>query len=340
MFKSVLILSTRQDLHASRVEQVLRDMDIKTCFWNFEPFVHDCQLEFSVSDGNNLFYFDLDGNKLDMRTFQSVWYRRPGQLKSKTYFQPWIAEMLLVEARQALMGMLNGLECLWVNHPSRDSTALLKLFQLQVAKFAGLNVPETIVTNNPDSARNFYAKHDGRVIYKLVAEQSNFSLPAFEFPHGIPTLPLREIDLKHLDQVAHAPHLFQQRVAKKADVRVTAIGARLFATHIESQSGSGKLDWRNDYSVPMTAWTLPDDVSEKCLLVLKALGLNYGAFDFCLDEDDNYVFLEVNPAGQYLWVEERTNQPLTREMALLLAGRSEPLVNYDAAAFCARINRK
>ncbi|CAN5676072.1 ATP-grasp ribosomal peptide maturase [soil metagenome] len=338
MPKKILILSSNEDVHAKRVERCLEELGVGTQYWDFDPFVHDCNLDFSISDDLNRFQFEIENAFVDMMSFHSIWFRRPGALKSKSFFQPWIEQMMLVEARQALMGMLNSLPCLWVNYPAADSTATLKLFQLQVAKNVGLNLPETIVTNDPALAEEFFEKHAGEVVYKLVSEHSNFSLPSFEFPHGIPTLPLRENDLKHLEQVRHAPHLFQERVKKVSDVRVTVIGAKVFATHIESQQGTGKLDWRNDYSVPMTAWKLPDEVSEGCIQVLKALGLNYGAFDFCLDEEARYVFLEVNPAGQYLWVEQRTEQPLTMEMALLLAGKSAPLVDYKSAAFGGRTN--
>ncbi len=333
MTSKVLILSTSADVHATRVEQCLQELGVNVAYWNFDPFVHDCQLNFSISDANNQFEFNSGECTTDMTSFDAIWFRRPGRLKSKTFFQPWIEQMMLVEAKQALMGMLNALPCLWVNYPACDTNASLKLLQLQVAKNVGMSLPETIVTNDPSTARAFYEKHLGSVIYKLVTEHSNFSLPHFEFPHGIPTLPVRDADLKHLDQVRHGPHLFQERVNKQSDVRVTVIGAKVFATHIESQKGTGQLDWRNDYSVPMTAWTLPDQLAQQCLDMLKALGLNYGAFDFCLDKDGRYVFLEVNPAGQYLWVEVRTEQPLTKEMSLLLAGKSEPLVDYNAAAF-------
>jgi len=333
MSPNVLILSTREDVHATRVEQALLDIGAASRYWNFEPFVHDCALKFAISNSDNRFAFDAEDGAIDMRSFDSIWFRRPGALKSKRFFDPWIEQMMIVEARQGLMGMLNALPCLWVNNPACDSNAALKLLQLQVAKNVGMYLPETIVTNDPETAAAFYEKHKSNVVYKLITEQSNFSLPTFEFPHGIPTLPLRDVDIKHLDQVRHAPHLFQERVQKKSDIRVTVIGTKIFATKVESQQGAGKLDWRNDYSVPMTACTLPDHLSEQCLKLLKAFGLNYGAFDFCLDNDDRYVFLEVNPAGQYLWVEQRTEQPLTKEMALLLAGKADPLVSRSATVF-------
>ncbi|MBS1955902.1 MAG: hypothetical protein JST89_17085 [Cyanobacteria bacterium SZAS-4] len=329
----VLILSSPEDAHATKVAQHLTELNVQTVFWRYDPFVHDCQLNFAVGTDRREFKFNNGSAMIDMTSFDSIWHRRPGSLNVKQFFEPWIASMIEVEATHALRGMLYSLPRLWVNFPARDAVASLKLFQLEVAKNIGMAVPETIVTNEPESAKAFYEKMSGQVIYKLISEKSNFSLPHYEFPHGIPTLPVRDLDVSHFDQVRHAPHLFQERIQKKADIRVTVIGKKLFASHIESQAGKGKLDWRTDYGVPMKTWDLGDQLAEKCMQLLINLGLNYGAIDFCLDENEQHVFLEINSAGQYLWLEEPTKTDLSKEMALLLGGKSDPLVSYEHAAF-------
>lgn len=333
MVSKVLILSSREDVHAIKVAQHLDDQNVTAAFWKFDPFVHDCQLDFSLADGKRVFKFVQDGKSIDISSFTSIWFRRPGAVKAKQFFEPWVSTVVETEAHQALQGMLYSLPCLWVNYPARHKAASLKLFQLEVARNLGLSIPETIVTNEPEIAKSFYDKLNGQVIYKLVSEKSSFYLPHFEFPHGIPTLPVREMDLQHFQQVRHAPHLFQRAIQKQADIRVTVIGKQIFAFHIDSQTGTGKLDWRTDYKVPMRTWNLGDDLSQKCLDLLVKLGLNFGAIDFCLDENGEHVFLEINPAGQYLWLEEVTAVPLSKEMALLLSGQREPLVQYESAAF-------
>ncbi len=333
MIKKVLILSSPEDAHAAKVAHHLEGMGVHSAYWKFDPFAHDCQLNFLLADDQRRFCFNNGRETIEMCDFESIWFRRPGPLKVKEFFEPWIANMVQAEALQGLRGMLFSLPCLWVNFPARDTVAALKLFQLEVAKRIGFSVPETLVTNDPEAARAFYEKWQGRIIYKLISEKSNFSLPKYEFPHGIPTLPVREMDLTHFEQVRHAPHLFQERVQKQADIRVTVIGKKLFAFHIESQSGKGKLDWRIDYEVPMKCWELSDKLSEQCIRLLVDLGLNYGAIDFCLDKEGQYIFLEINPAGQYLWLENATQAPLSQEMAWLLAGKSEPLVSYEYAAY-------
>ncbi|MGH9553005.1 MAG: hypothetical protein ACRD3W_26740, partial [Terriglobales bacterium] len=160
---------------------------------------------------------------------------------------------------------------------------------------------------------------------KLLAEGSNFSVPSFETPRGIPTLPLREEDLTFIDQVEHSPHLFQRMIRKKYDLRITVVGHKVFSLRIDSQTGSGDLDWRNDYTVNMEPFALPADIESKCINLTRRLGLNYGAIDLILTDEGDYRFLEINCAGQYLWIELRTELQISREIALLLTGKCEPL---------------
>ncbi len=336
MLSNVLILSTREDNHALQVEQHLTKLGARTTFWRFEQLLNESKLTYQFDALNQSFEFSEQNGQIDFLGFDSIWFRRPGKIGAKQFFQPWISNIVEVESRHAILGMLYSLPCLWVNHPAKDITAGLKLFQLNLAKKLGLSMPETIITNEPEKARAFYDKHNGNIVYKLLTEVSNLSLPKYEFPHGIPTLPVRLSDLDHFGQVIHSPHLFQQRIKKQSDLRVTVIGQRIFGIKIDSQSGKGALDWRNDYSVPMSIWKVPDEVASKCLLLTQMLGLNFGAIDFCLDQDNEPVFLEINPAGQFLWIETRTELKLGLEMALLLGGKSAPLVSYEQAAFSVR----
>jgi glutathione synthase/RimK-type ligase-like ATP-grasp enzyme len=138
-------------------------------------------------------------------------------------------------------------------------------------------------------------------------------------------LPLRKADLEHLSQVRLAPHLFQRCIEKSCDLRVTIVGAKIFAIRIDSQAGRGKLDWRHDYSVEMVPCELPENLQVQCLDLMKRFGLNYGALDFILSATGEYVFLEINCAGQYLWIEQKTDLKISREVANLLTGKSAPL---------------
>jgi glutathione synthase/RimK-type ligase-like ATP-grasp enzyme len=98
--------------------------------------------------------------------------------------------------------------------------------------------------------------------------------------------------------------LLQEEIVRSADVRATFIGSQCFAAEI---TGNASLvDWRDsDMEVSYSACTLGVDVERMCLAMLDRLGLVYGAFDFVRTPEGELVFLEVNPTGEWAWLEER-----------------------------------
>jgi len=324
----VLILSTLEDIHAKSVNEHLINLGVEVDFFRFEELLQSCTSVFRFGAATNVCLIEGARKSIDLRAYSSIWYRRPGGIVALQQFpEPWIGKMVEQEARHAIDGMLLSLDCLWMNHPRKDFQCLQKLWQLQVAIQEGLSIPETVVTSDPQVAKEFFVSCNEQVIYKLIGGASNFSIPAYEQPRGIPTLPLRQADFEYLDQVRFAPHFFQKRIEKRVELRVTIVGQKVFTIEIDSQAGDGKVDWRNDYSVKMTPYDLPEEIETKCKTLMKRLGLNYGALDFCLTPDDQYIFLEINCAGQYMWIEQRTELPISAEIANLLAGKTEPLVH-------------
>jgi hypothetical protein len=318
----VLILSAPTDLHALTVGEHLDQLGVSYKIWRGEDLLKSCKLNFAIADEDVPTTITLaDGDAVELSELTSIWFRRPGSPRSVTMPEPWIERMMEQEAVSVMGGMLRSAPCLLVNHPGRDADCLFKIWQLEAAKRVGLSIPDTIVTNDPETAKEFVGRHDEKIIYKFIGETANRCFPASEMAIGIPTVKFRERDVNFLD-------LFQKCVEKNFEVRVTAIGKKLFAGKIESQSVSsvGKTDWRLDYSVPMEDYELPDEVADSCLNLLRTLGLNYGAIDFCVDHDGRHVFLECNCAGQFLWLEKRTTLPLSLELAKLLAGMGDPVV--------------
>lgn len=327
---AVLILSSPEDMHAVAVGEKLDQLSVKHYLFSFTQFPSVAGLSYTLSDGDSLGRIKTAENKeVDLRDLESIWYRRPGRVRSPSMPDSWVERMIETESTAAMGGFMRNSGCLMVNHPGKDSESLIKLWQLECARQAGLTIPDTIVTNEPAEALEFCNKRNGQVIYKLISEGTNFQFPAFEYPVGIPTMSLKEQDLEHFEQIKYAPHLFQAKVEKRHEVRATVVGECIFAARIDSQAGKAKTDWRLDYTVPMDACELPDDIAEKSLQLMRKLGLNYAAFDFIVDIDGKYVFLELNCAGQYLWLENRTGQPISMELARLLSGKSKPLVAPD-----------
>jgi glutathione synthase/RimK-type ligase-like ATP-grasp enzyme len=323
----VLILSSASDPHAAAVAKHLEEMGATHRIWHYSQLLHASAVSFSRAAGLSANRITVEEQEeIALSDLQSIWCRRPGGFKSPRMPETWIESMVEMECKNAVGGLIRSMDCLLVNHPGSDSESLFKLSQLNAAQKLGLSIPPTLVTTEPEKAREFYEQFDGNVIYKLIGENTNFLFPRFEFPAGIPTMALRETDSQYFEQVKLAPHLFQQRIEKIFEVRATVVGEEIFAVRIDSQKGQSKTDWRLDYSVPMTAITLPDQVSNHCLEMMRHFSLNYAAFDFCVGTEEQYIFLELNCAGQYLWLEDRANLPISRQLAKLLTGKAKPIV--------------
>ncbi len=322
---STLILASEKDIHAQSVAAQLGKLGIAPVFLHLGDLLQAGKLTYDSVSGR-LIIDKQDGRQIDFSSLRSVWNRRPGRIESPVMPEQWIETLIERECNTAINGIFRTLECLWVNHPAAQNEASIKVHQLKIASRSGLQVPESIITNDPEQAERFYEKHRQKVIYKLIDELSSGQFPATEVPRGMPTMKVRPADLSHFDQVRHSLHFFQRQVEKVADIRVTVVGEEIFAGRIESQQGTGKVDFRLDYSVPVLNWELPPDLAQDCLKLMRLLGLNYGALDFCLDEAGQHIFLEINPAGQFLWLEEALGQPISAALAQLLSGGRKPLV--------------
>ena len=182
--------------------------------------------------------------------------------------------------------------------------AARKVYQLKVASELGFRVPRTLVTNDPESAAAFVdAEGEAGTIYKA------FSATERAWRE---TRLLKPQERTQLSAVRFAPVIFQEHIRADIDLRITVIGEAMFSAEILS----GETDYHVDFRMTMHAATirphvLPDEVVKKLRAYMNALGLVYGAIDMRLTPDGEYVFLEINPAGQWLFIEERTGQPIT-----------------------------
>ncbi|MQS38471.1 ATP-grasp ribosomal peptide maturase [Streptomyces katsurahamanus] len=248
---------------------------------------------------------------LDLSSVRSVYWRRP-----TPYGDPRSAEssgqrFTVEQSRAGYTGVLLALPgVLHVNHPVRNRAADYKPVQLATAARLGLAVPETLITNSPVEARKFAAEHES-VIYKpvhgvhLAGEDGRNRTVWTGRVHS------SEID----DSIALCPHLFQSCVRKVADIRLAAVGDQVFATRIDTDGDH--LDWRQDQRLITCSPVpfVPPDICEAVRSYLDAFGLVFGAFDFALDSDGRWWFLECNPNGQWAFVDQPTTKAITTALA-------------------------
>ncbi|MGW0824077.1 ATP-grasp ribosomal peptide maturase [Streptomyces sp. NPDC002845] len=246
---------------------------------------------------------------------RSVYWRRPSPYGAPEGVEGQDARWCVDQARYGLGGLLAALPgAHYVNHPWRNRDAEYKPAQLAAAARSGLHVPPTLVTNDPERARRF-AREYGPVVYKPLRNTDY----ADHDGRGL-TVWVEEVEPHVLGTrtgagagVAQTMHLFQQRVNKTADIRLTAVGDRLLPVRID---GSPGLDWRRHYDdLTYTLIDTPPDVAKGVRTYLDAFGLAYGAFDFGLGPDGRWWWYECNPNGQYAWFPDPITSRITAAIA-------------------------
>lgn len=307
---TVLIVATEEDVHTRAVVEQLQARDGRVAVADLSRFPQqaDMSLHFTCCGQRDL-SLRVGEEPLDLAEVGSVWWRRPQQpLVDPAIHRETHRMFAANEVHEALSGLWHALDVFWINDPARDHVAHRKVGQLRVAHEVGLRIPDTLITNNPDRARAFIdARGYTRVIYKA------FSALPEEWRE---TRLLRPEELALLDNVRYAPVIFQEYVEAVYDLRITVVGERVFAAAIHSQETAYPVDFRMDMAnARVEAVELPEEVSDKLLALMARMGLVYGAIDMRLRPDGEYVFLEINPAGQFLFIEQETDQPIAAAIA-------------------------
>lgn len=308
----VVIISEPGDVHAQTVmRELARAGEGDVRILNFNDLPQRIRIDMALSNerGSGFALTFADGERLRLETVRSFWWRRPQAFAMPPGLAPHAYQFALTELSTALQGMWQASEALWVNDIVRDAAAAHKPWQLELARQIGLSIPDTLITTDPDNARAFWDARDGEVVYK----------PFLQTLHSWrETRRLRREDMAQIDNVRLAPVIFQSLVPGAADLRVTVIGSEILAAAVNIEKMEYKLDVRLNQQA-YERHDLPAEIGEKLLVLMRRLGLEYGAIDLRLTPDGDYVFFEVNPAGQFLFVEHACGLPISAALAAHLA---------------------
>jgi glutathione synthase/RimK-type ligase-like ATP-grasp enzyme len=320
---NIMVLSGSGDRHAIAVEALLKDAGHGVVWFDYGTLPQRAEMVFSTSSGGRSTrrLLRMGATTIDLSTVTAIWMRRPGTVISS---HPKKLEIYpKAETTQYVLGLLDSLGCPWFPAaPTILRIADRKIEQLSRAQALGFQVPATLVTNSPREFLAFFNAHEGQIISK-VAES-----PSFEDSYDDCcryTEAVKRRDLTFWTSVRNCPVLFQANVPKKLEVRATVVGSKVFAAEIHSQgSRQAAQDWRryDEGNVVHRVHQLPERWREACVDLVRQLGLQFGTIDLILRPDGEYVFLEVNPGGQYLWIEQLTGLPISEAVAEHLAALS------------------
>jgi hypothetical protein len=303
--RGVLVVAEDGDVHARAVCAILRrEHGIDPIMVDTTSFPGKAgSFHLSESCPSNVF----DG--AEMFGVRSVWWRRAFPCDVPQSVNLSHNEYRQAECDGFIQGLLWSLPATWVNDPGAERVASRKIVQLAAAKSAGLPVPETLITNDPERASEFIAARPVPTIYKRTGtSRSEFS----------ETRLIGSEDLQRLGSIVSSPTTFQDYIEAEADIRVVWVAGKVWAVRIDSQSGAGWLDSRLDNRVEFTLVELPQKTTTALQVCMLRLGLVFGVIDLRVGTDGEIYFLEVNPQGQFAYLEFKTGAPIFRSVADLL----------------------
>jgi glutathione synthase/RimK-type ligase-like ATP-grasp enzyme len=306
----ILVISHPADLHATRVLERLAARGAEAFLLDLADLPNEATLTIEYEDPRRptARLRHRTSGTVELMQATAVWWRRPQYPSLEAVTDPDGRGFAHGEWHEALYGLYHLLDCPWMNPVLLDDAASKKPLQLQMAAAVGLRVPETLMTSDPDEARRFVARRGmDQTIFKIFAATTKVWRE---------TRPVRPADLAQFDAIRLAPVIFQELVPAVADLRITIVGDDLFPMAIDSRGTSYELDFRLSLAeASTTATQLPPEVAEKLLTLMRAFGLPYGAVDMRLTPEGDYVFLEVNPGGEFLFSEAGTGFPITEAVA-------------------------
>ncbi|MEH2070214.1 MAG: MvdD family ATP-grasp ribosomal peptide maturase [Nostoc sp.] len=262
----------------------------------------------------------VDDQTLDLNEVSAVWYRRIAIGAKIPDMDRQLRQASLKESRVTIQGMIASIKGFHLDPLPNIRRAENKQLQLQIARKIGLDTPRTLTTNNPLAVKQFAQECQQGIITKMLSSFAIYDEQGRE--KVVFTNPISSEDLDNLDGLRFCPMTFQEKIPKALELRTIIVGKRVLTAAVDSQAlDKARYDWRKQGIALLDAWesySLPEDVEEKLLKLMAEFRLNYGAIDIILTPDNRYVFLEVNPVGEFFWLERCPGLPISQAIAEVL----------------------
>lgn len=295
----ILIITHKTDFTADFIVNKLNRRGIAYRRFNCEDLLSS---EFSVKFGE-----DFNCSILNENSYKSVWFRRTKLPEIEGLSR---AEKIYVlsEIDGFLKNIFSILPAKWLSPPAAVYEAENKLLQLKTAQRIGFRIPNTLVTNSKVDLINFHQMNNRDIVIKPLSQTriSDDKEASCIFTNLFPQNLMEQIE-----QFDLTPCIFQKNIRKEYEVRATIVGEKVFAAAVHSQTDEEtKVDWRRK-KLEFVETTLPAEIKNLCVRLTKELNLVFGAVDLIVTPDGEYVFLEINPNGQWVWIENQTGQKIS-----------------------------
>lgn len=309
----LLIITNEADIHPNPVIDRLLERNVPFFRLNTDRLLTDYDLTWQISDQTCRFEikYKRAPYRITDQDISCVWERRP--MEPLATYDPiaddHVRRAILEEADGFVHFLRYALtyykDLLWIGHPVNERRAGSKILQKMVARNVGFKIPDSLFTN------------DWAALEPL-ARQMLAVKPIWSF--DIPTeggsivFYTRKVACDKIRELGHTSfrnniNFLETYIRKEYELRITVVNGRFFTARIESQKHSeerGAVDWRQGYddAIAFLPTETPEELKQGCLDFLNYFDLKFGCFDFIKNPDGQYVFLECNTNGQWLWLED------------------------------------
>ncbi len=313
--QNILVLTYGEDPHAESVCNYLSGKGIDFFVVDTECLPDRYKLTFDSE--SSLYKINKGNRKVVINPSWNIWNRRVMNPDVRKITPRSLTDIIFDETERAWDGLLMSHQGKVINRPQNQLHANNKIDQLRLAQNIGgdILIPDTIVTNDPDRVRDFYEKHNGNICFKL---HKGAVIDTEEGNKMIYTNKVTRKNMENVELVSSHPCIFQEYINKEFEIRIISTDRNSSGIAIYSQESEiSQVDYRRyDFkNVPYKHLELPENVQRFCSNMLKHYGLHFGVFDFIYSDSGEYVFLELNPNGQWLWLELKSGYNLTKLVA-------------------------
>lgn len=327
----VVIMSNRYETTTDYVIDWIKHYDTNYLRLNTEDEIHLNDIELNSEEGFKRFELSVNGKIYDLTNTTAFWYRKgepkisyelPQDTNLDSYILEEIKHHLEMESNklnQLLYYYLKTKRSLCSFYGARVN----KLIILSLASQVGLDIPSSFITTKKKSIEQ-KINQKSEIVTKGIWE--NFYLQKKQEFYQTYTEAVR---LNNLDKMENRffPSLIQENIEKKYELRVFFINNKLFSTAILSQNNpKTQQDFRKyDDENPnrVVPYKIPKIIEKKIVALMNLVKLNTGSIDLMVTKDNRYIFLEVNPVGQFIgMVEHPCNFLICKEIAAYLCQTS------------------
>jgi hypothetical protein len=309
----LLIVTHREDLAADFLIVRLRERGLAYYRLNSDE-VATSAITFRAGRGTVMRTLATADATIDLERVRSVWYRRAIRPLAPDCIDTSLRAFVAAELRHVCEGLIADPDIRWVNPLESSELAERKVFQLRIAARHGLLIPPTIISRDRSELARF-AADEGRVICKPISQGL---VSSGDGSFAIHTHEVRSEELQPAGTLEVTPTLLQRLIPKGTDIRLTIIGEAIYPVEVITPVGA-PVDWRaTRQGLVYRSCTLPAHVDRACRSFMAALNIVYGAFDFVRTDEGQWFFLEVNPAGEWAWLEVELNLPMRDALIDLL----------------------